>query len=162
MKSDTRTYTTKEIAKRLAIEPVTVRKYVQLLEDKGYIYEKNEQNWRVFGEEDLKSLEYFVVLRSTGISVEQAAERVASLYQHKLSVSNTDIAIQAENPLMQFIESQEKFNRELLDRLDRQQEYIDQRLNQRDELLVTALREILDSKKQIASSEKKKWFQFWK
>ncbi|WP_445490006.1 hypothetical protein [Niallia sp. 03133] len=40
LKNDIKTYSSKDVAKRLSIEPVTVRKYSQMLEDEGYSFNK--------------------------------------------------------------------------------------------------------------------------
>jgi len=55
--------------------------------------------------------------------------------------------------------------------MQRQQEYIDTRLEERDRKLMTAIREIQESKKQMAVdlekeiitlAKDKKWYQFWR
>lgn len=46
-------YSTGEIAKRILVEAVTVRKYAQMLEEKGYVFEKDQKGWRQFKETDL-------------------------------------------------------------------------------------------------------------
>lgn len=43
--------------------------------------------------------------------------------------------------------STEKFNKELLERLDRQKKYIDQRLNERDKNLMNVLNELQEQRK---------------
>lgn len=58
---------------------------------------------------------------------------------------------------------QKEFNRQLVDRLDQQQKYIDERMNERDRLLMESLRGIQEQNKLIAATqeeEKKKGF--WK
>lgn len=67
------------------------------------------------------------------------------------------------------MEEQKEFNRQLLEKLDQRDKYIEERLNQRDEQLMKAMRESLESKKEIAAEKepeseppKKKWWEFWK
>jgi hypothetical protein len=48
---------------------------------------------------------------------------------------------------------QEEFNRQLLERLDQQQAYIDKRLDERDERLMIALRNSLETQKMIAATQ---------
>jgi predicted transcriptional regulator len=36
-----RRYASSEVAKRILVEPVTVRKYSQMLEEKGYVFERD-------------------------------------------------------------------------------------------------------------------------
>lgn len=66
--------------------------------------------------------------------------------------------------MQSFIEQQQQFNKELLDRLDRQQEYIDKRLNERDKDLMQGIREIQEQKQIAAAKEeenKRSWWKFW-
>ena len=60
-----------------------------------------------------------------------------------------------------FQEQQMNFNKELIQEIRNQQEYIEQRLEQRDRLLIQSLRETLKVRKEIVTAEKK-WWQFWK
>ncbi|MEK3956143.1 MULTISPECIES: MerR family transcriptional regulator [Psychrobacillus] len=48
MQNNTKTYSSKEVAKRLSIQPVTIRKYSQLLEEQGYLFAKAENGWRQY------------------------------------------------------------------------------------------------------------------
>lgn len=58
LKTDIKTYSSKDVAKRLSIEPVTVRKYSQMLEEHGYSFNKDEKGWRHYTEDDIRFLEY--------------------------------------------------------------------------------------------------------
>ncbi|MCM3034124.1 DUF3967 domain-containing protein, partial [Niallia sp. MER 6] len=65
--------------------------------------------------------------------------------------------------LLEHIRTQEEFNRELVQRLDKQQKYIDDRLEQRDQKLMESLRENQEVKKALlqiaaAQEESKKSF----
>ena len=60
-----------------------------------------------------------------------------------------------------FQEQQMNFHKELIQEIRNQQEYIEQRLEQRDRLLIQSLRETLEVRKEIVTA-KKKWWQFWK
>lgn len=66
---------------------------------------------------------------------------------------------------------QNKVIQSLVEQVQRQQEYIDIRLEERDRNLMAAIRENQESRKQIAAdqekeimppTENKKWYQFWK
>lgn len=165
MQSLNRILTSKDIAKEISVEPVTVRKYAQALEDKGYTFLKNDRDWRVYKESDIKALEYFKVLRESNYSVEDCAERVATLYRENLAIADTDIAIQKRNlnKFEAFKEQQESFNKELINRLEKQQNYFEGRLEERDQKLIEVLREVQDTKKLIAAAEEKKkpWWKLW-
>lgn len=71
------------------------------------------------------------------------------------------------------IHEQNKLIESLIDQMKKQQEYIDTRLEERDRLLVAAIRENQEGRKQIAVStsdeheestpiKNKKWYEFWK
>ncbi|MGM0875621.1 MAG: DUF3967 domain-containing protein [Bacillota bacterium] len=52
-------------------------------------------------------------------------------------------------------EQQERFNKVLLDKLDQQQKYIEERFNKRDETLIQSLREVQETRKLIAAAKEK-------
>ena len=158
LKNDIKTYSSKDVAKRLSIEPVTVRKYSQMLEEQGYFFNKDEKGWRHYTEDDIKFLEYLYNLKMMGKSLEESVKHVASLYQSNLSIAKNDISLQSEDILLEFIRSQNEFNQKILDRLEAQEK----RQNERDENLIKALRETQETKKLIAATQQKKWWQFWK
>jgi len=81
---------------------------------------------------------------------------------------NVGEALQDMNKAMH---EQNKVIQSLVEHMQKQQEYIDTRLEERDKMLMTAIRENQESKKQMAadqekeimtSTEDKKWYQFWK
>ncbi|WP_430786990.1 DUF3967 domain-containing protein [Virgibacillus flavescens] len=154
----TKMYSTGEIAKRIRVEPVTVRKYAQMLEEKGYEFEKDQKGWRRFKNTDLYAFEHLATLRHGGLSVEESIESIASLYRQNLSILHTDTTIQSDNPLKNFIETQLEFNQKILERLDQQEK----RQNQRDQNLINVMNQSLETQKQIASTQHKKWWKFWK
>jgi len=152
LKVDIKTYSSKDVAKRLSIEPVTVRKYSQMLEEKDYSFNKDEKGWRQYTESDIRYLEYLCNLKTSGHSLEEATDRVASLYRDNLDISQPNIALyQEDNPLFLYMKKQEEFNKKLLERMD-----------QRDQNLMAAIRELQETKKQIALASQKKWWHFWK
>lgn len=147
-------YSAKDVAKRLLIEPVTVRKYSQMLEEQGFVFKKDEKNWRQYSDDDIHFLEYLCHLKKMGKSLDESVQHVASLYRSRLSIARTDISLQQEeeNLLLQFMKSQEEFNKKILERMDN-----------RDKNLMAAIKELQETKKQIAAAEPlKKWWKFWK
>lgn len=169
--NETQSFTSKDVAKRLGIETVTVRKYSQELESKGYKFQKNDKDWRVYYSEDIKALAYFQVLRNQGDSVEESALKVAELQQSDLVYRTPDTTIQEDDmqdEMKEFIQQQENFNKELLERLDKQQKYITEKLEVRDQQLMQALNQSMETQKLIAAAQEekekptKKWWEFWK
>lgn len=92
MKSDLN-YSSKDVAKRLLIEPVTVRKYSQMLEDKGYVFKKDEKNWKKYSEDDIRSLKYLCNLKVMGKSLDESVQHVVGLYRSSLSIAKPDISL---------------------------------------------------------------------
>lgn len=160
MKNDTKTYSSKEVAKRLLIEPVTVRKYSQMLEEQGYSFTKDKNNWRLYSEKDIVFLEYICNMKAMGKSLDEAIKHVASLYRANLSISQPDMSLQKDpkEVLLNFIKSQQEFNQEILERLEAQE----RRQEERDQKLMMALKQSLEAQKQIATAKQKKWWEFWK
>lgn len=146
MKDRIKRYQTKEVAKRLTIEPVTLRKYVSMLEKQGYVFHKDDRGWRVFVEEDIKALEYLQMLKSQGHSLEKAVERVAELYKSNLVVAQPDTTLQSSD-LKEFIKQQTEFNETLMKRME-----------DRDKKLMMILRQLQETKAELAVTKKKHWW----
>lgn len=166
-------YNSSDVAENLEIQESTLRKYCLILEKSGYEFLKNEFGHRAFFDGDLIVLRKFMELKSTtDMTLEQASKAVVA-WKNGTDITEHDTEesryVARYNDLMEefksFRESQESFNKELLNQLKRQQEYIDGRLEERDRNLMLAIRETLEVKKQLALAEpeqKKKWWEFWK
>ena len=92
-----------------------------------------------------------------GKSLEESAERVATLYRMNLSIAQPAIPLQEENLLVEFMKAQHEFNQKLMEQLNK----IEQRQNERDQNLMQALRESQETKKQLVAAYHKKWWRFW-
>ncbi|KXZ17541.1 DNA-binding protein [Bacillus nakamurai] len=148
----------KDVAKRLGIEPVTVRKYSSMLEGQGYSFNKDSKGWRLYSEDDVKALEYLCTMtKINGHSLDETVKHIASLYRSKLTISDTATSLQ-DNPLVEFMKRQEEFNRHMAERM----EQFEKRQQERHETLTAALRESLETQRMIAATKQKKWWQFWK
>lgn len=157
MKNDTKTYSSKDVAKRLSIQPVTVRKYSQMLEEQGYSFTKDDKGWRQYSEEDIGFLKYLCDMKAMGKSLDESVNHVATLYRGNLSISQPAIPLHEKNPLVEFIKSQNEFNQKILERLEAHEI----RQIERDKNLLIALRETQAVKKQI-TTQQKKWWSFLK
>lgn len=152
MLTDTKRFSSKEVAKRLSVEPVTIRKYSQMLENLGYVYQKDDKAWRQYSENDIRFLEYVCNLKSMGKSLDESVQHVADLYRSSLNISQHDITLQPEeNQLVQFMRAQEEFNKKILERME-----------QRDKNLMAAIKELQETKMQLAVASQKRWWHFWK
>ncbi|MBP3953630.1 DUF3967 domain-containing protein [Bacillus suaedae] len=176
-------YSTKEISEHLEIGTSTLRKWCLSLEENGYDFARTEGNKRLFVEGDLVSLKYFKrLVQDERFSMENASKVIISRHSSKASESRTPSVLpqddenkrsneRSDEMIQQLLEhmkkqeermeQQEKFNKELLERLDRQQTYIEERLNERDNTLIQSLREVQETKQLIAAAkeeENKKGF----
>lgn len=164
-------YTTKEVSLTLDIGDSTLRKWCLALEKNGYEFLRNDQNKRLYIDRDLVALRHFQVLvQKNNFPLENAALVVAAKFKEDPSESRTGIVLQNQEEndrslmrsdmviekLMEHIqvqqehiERQEKFNRDLIDRLDQQQKYIEERLEERDKSLMESIRQIQKSNEEL-------------
>lgn len=150
-------YSSKEIATLLGIKESTLRKYSIMLQDQGYEFYKNERGHRSFFDKDLLALRRFISLKKkTDMSLKQCSEAVL-LGLNSDNVQPSDITTTENETLYDTVMSklgeQEKFNKELLKRLDQRDEYIEKRLNERDEKLMTAIRGIQEQKQLTVAAD---------
>lgn len=168
-------YAPKEVAALLGIEPVTLRNYAKLLEGQGYNFHKNEKSQRGYFDKDIIAFKKLIALKNqSGMTLERAVNAVISWIQSE-NKAHSDIengAIQnisersKEEILKEFQEFKEQqlaFNQELLQQLKNQQKYIEETLNRRDKELMSMVREVQETKKELAMSQQKngffsKWF----
>lgn len=77
----TKIYTTKDISGLLNVQPVTLKKYSQMLEKDGYAFTRNERNHRTYTDQDIivfrKLLE---VKEDTSTTLEGAIKQVIAWY----------------------------------------------------------------------------------
>lgn len=157
MNMDMKVYSSKQVAERLSVQPVTVRKYAQMLEEQGYSFTKDAKGWRLYSEDDITSLQYLSNMRAAGKTLNESVDYVATLYRSNLSLSQSAISLQEQNPLAEFVKAQQAFNQTILERL----EASENRQIERDQNLLKALRETQEVKKLVLSKQKR-WWEFWK
>ncbi|PFD40686.1 hypothetical protein COJ48_09485 [Bacillus cereus] len=163
------TYWGSEVAKKLGIGSSTLRKYCLALEEVGYFFERGNNNSRIFYHKDIATIERLVATtKKKNITLEQAINLViTSITENGVAAAVTDSVADSEHikALRERIERLEQFNLELIQRLDRQSEILQETNNQRimkeeqrDVQLMQVLKEIQDSKRLIVASEQKKSF----
>ena len=162
-------YTPKEVSLTLDIGTSTLRKWCLSLEENGYIFTRTDNQRRLYVERDLVVLKYYKKLvQGENFSLDNAAKVIVTKYKEnpsetiapivppKADIQMRDFERSREiiEDLLERAEKQEqfneelmRFNRELLDRLDNQQEYINRRLEERDKKLMESLRQSQETKK---------------
>jgi DNA-binding transcriptional MerR regulator len=165
-------YFAKYVFEQLELTGATLRRWSQALENCGHQFERNGHNQRIYYDKDLamiRTLKDLVV--SKGVPVELAAKAVVADNSER-DQSLTDYAdnerpnSELEGKLEQLLEyvkrqddrldQQERFNRELLAKLEEQHRYITESIERRDQSLMTAIREVQETKRLMAAAEEEK------
>ena len=157
-----------EIEKRTNIPNATIRRYIRKhghhlnirKKGKGYLLAS-------------EAIEIVLDIRKNydeGKTVDQVEEslinkaRPVTITINSDTKESIDIAVTLQS-MQTSIEEQKKITQLLLEQIQKQQEYIDIRLEERDKKLMTAIRENLETKKQLAVTnitKKKQWYRFWR
>ena len=167
------TYSMSYLSKTLGLGESTVRKYCALLVKNEYEFRKNNAGYRVYFQSDIDVLRDMISLKNDNdYTLEVAAKMVVSGDDtddiDDVSDMNAMADMSEYNKLMDEFKSyqdkQNEFNKKMLNQLDRQYEHINKRLEERDRVLLVTLQESMETRKQIAATEKnkKKWWQFWR
>lgn len=77
--------------------------------------------------------------------------------ENEMTINASEVLVQLQKDMNE----QKKFNQSLLETLQKQQEYISTKLEERDKRLMESIREIQAAKKETASTHSKKWWEFW-
>ena len=135
----------------------------------GMFFLKKEQGHRAFFDNDVIVLRKMIDLKNdTDMTLEEAVKSVMAWSRGSdIAVRDTEEKqyIARYNDLLHefksFQEQQMNFNKELIQEVRSQREYIENRLEQRDQLLMQSIRESLEVRKEIAATQKKQWWKFW-
>jgi DNA-binding transcriptional MerR regulator len=108
-----------------------------------------------------RNIEFEKVAATTIATAQQQSE--IELKQYALQLQ---IALEQMGTTMQIIANQKEEISELRKHIavmeNRQQEYINTKLDERDQKLIESIREIQETKKQLTATQQKKWWQFRK
>lgn len=155
-----KTYSPSEVSKLLELNTATLRKYSIMLEKQGYDIGRNSQNHRYYQDKDIITLRRVITGSKSGITLDQSIKNVVSMQKNNTytnAINNVDdINGNDTQELKELIHKQNELIKGLADKLDDQQEYIDKRLNERDGVLMQAMNEIMETKKQLAITHKKR------
>lgn len=160
--------TVKEVALYLDESPNIVRNWMKEL--RVHIpLEKNESGYNVFNEKALEVMKIIKQLhREQNYSIRQIEHYFATGGESIKPVPSKEVGeILAEelkalknevSRLREYSEKQENFNKLLIEQLQKQQDYIDNKLEKRDQQLLETIREVQESKALTASTESKGFF----
>ncbi|GAB1792313.1 DUF3967 domain-containing protein [Priestia sp. FSL P4-0332] len=178
------------LARAIGVTTSTVKKYYLLFEEHGYNFKRNQQGQLLFSQDDINLFKELMLLKNEkGMTVPKA---VKEIIKDKVMTDTTDITditditatteditviskhvttVMSElDELKQLVKNQneiiEKQQEDFKKQFLKQEAYIKDSLEQRDKTLITTLREVQESQKEIATSlskdqAKKKWWQIW-
>lgn len=175
---------TKDVAKRLEIGTSTLRKWCMALEQEQYSFVKGAKNSRAFVQKDIKVLEQMKkLIQETGMSIEGTVKIVLSIpfteveTDNDLENTNRTLGVLSENVMnfsKGFIEQllqEQILLKEKIQQLERIEiinterlERMENRYNERDNLLLTHVRELQGTKQLLVAfqskQKEKKWWEF--
>jgi DNA-binding transcriptional MerR regulator len=158
-----RPLTIKEVANIIDETPNIVRNWMKELRD--YIpLKKNESGYNVFDGEALDRMKFIKQLhRDQNYSIKQIEHYFATGGESYKPVpqKGADEILAEElrkmreeiQSLREYSEKQEDFNQALITRLNEQQQYIETKLEVRDQKLLASMKESMEVQKQIAASQ---------
>jgi len=172
------------LARAIGVTTSTAKKYYLLFEEHGYNFKRNQQGQLLFSQDDINLFKELMLLKNEkGMTVPKAVKETV---KDKVITDITDITAKTEDitvitkqvttvmteldELKQLVKNQneiiEKQQEDFKKQFLKQEAYIKDSLEQRDKTLITTLREMQESQKEIATSlseekNKKKWWQRW-
>ena len=159
-------YDTEMVSKILGLQSSTIRKYCALMQKYGYEFNKNSVGHRVFYKKDILIIKEIVELKNSGsLTLTDAVRTILNLDIADITDIESMPSLNYEKLLKEFEEfknQQMEFNKKLLEQLEKQEDYIKNSINERDLKLIAAIKESIETRKQIAEEKRKSWWQFWR
>jgi len=159
-------YDTEMVSKLLGVQSSTIRKYCALMQKYGYEFNKNSVGHRVFYKKDILIIKEIVELKNSGsLTLTDAVRTILNLDIADITDIESMPSLNYEKLLKEFEEfknQQMEFNKKLLEQLEKQEDYIKNSINERDLKLIAAIKESIETRKQIAEERRKSWWQFWR
>jgi transcriptional regulator of heat shock response len=166
-------YVSKDVATMKKIQESTLRKYCIMLEDQGYHFHKNDHGHRGFMDNDVITLRKLIEIKShPDMTLKQACNAIMTWVKEKnTSEVDTNVITKNEQYNKQYnelkkemIQQQNEMLKKLAMKMDEQQRCIDERLERRDQQLMSAIRKMQEEKRvllETAATNKKPWWRFW-
>jgi transposase-like protein len=166
-----KTYSGREVAATLGIGASTLRKWSMLLEQHGYRFLRDSQNRREYRQSDVAALRsFYQMTKEQLVPLEEAACKVVTRTAPSSAPARTEAAAplvprspapferleEQVHALARHVQRQDEAQLALLERLEKQEAYIRSSLKERDRRLTKAMRDILETKAQIARMQDEK------
>lgn len=163
----------------LGVQPVTVRKYSDILEKAGYVISRSENGRREYSEKDAMIFREVIELcERSGMKLEAAANLVVSREMRDAGViAHTEI-VPVNDQNEQLIQYEERYNelKQIMLSMEEQQRIIEEqnrvqaeelarlhkKMDDQNNNLSVILRETLETRRMIAAANEQKRKPFWK
>lgn len=166
-----------ELAEKTSIPESSVRRYIAKFPD--FFMSKGGTRSKRYEDSSVKILIRIKNLFDNGLESEEVDRTLRKEFPmvvdgdkvEEKSVSLVMPTVEDVAEIKQALQEQAEFNKLLLERLDQQHAYIDQKLENRDRVLMESIREFQETKKLMIEAaatkeeeqeQKKKWYQLWK
>jgi DNA-binding transcriptional MerR regulator len=159
----TAAYSPKEISGMLNVGDSTLRKWCIALEGHEYFFARTDNNRRLFFDKDIIVLKHLrELIQVQNMSLENASKIVTTKYKQdkeqpseQQNGNNDERSLESDTQkILNRLEQLEEFNKTLLDTINKQQKYIEERLHKqeermekRDSMLMESLREAQETKR---------------
>lgn len=161
-----------DVSVLLDIKESTLRKYALILKDAGYHFQVNKNGQRWYYNKDVIAFKKLIEIKhNPDMTLEQAANAVVSHFKQSdislpITVESQSVERYSEDlhELKETVQQQNILLQELMKKMDQQQQYINEKLEQRDRKLLESLRESQEVKQQLlqiaaaAEEDRKKGF----
>lgn len=148
-------YFSKQVATDLEITTSTLRRWSIELEKKGYNFERNQKDQRIYYERDFKALRELKTLLSNNVNMEDALNAVISRFKvgedtlktHSVHEQELRLSVHDLEELTKEVyrKAKEEVKQEFEAIIQQQQGYIDTKLNRLDERLENRDRKLMES-----------------
>jgi hypothetical protein len=166
-----KTYSGREVAHMLGIGASTLRKWSMLLEQHGYWFVRDSQNRREYRQIDVSALQRFYRLTKDQLVPQEEAAQMVVNQQSPETTRRESAAALAPAPslpaprplesspalidaklqaLAAHVQKQDQAQHDLLQRIEKHEAYIRSSLKERDRKLTKAMKDILDTRAQLA------------
>ena len=180
-------YDATTVSKILGVQESTLRKYCLLMQKYNFEFNKNSVGHRIFYKKDIEVIKRIIDLKNaSSLTLDQAVKSILDCDINDIdditditditSISDTDLSKildefkEYKKEQMQFNKEQMEFNKKLIEQLEKQDHYIKNKLEERDKKLMLALKESMESRKEMAAAieevkeernKRKLWWKFW-
>ncbi|HWK22722.1 MAG TPA: MerR family transcriptional regulator [Ureibacillus sp.] len=173
-------YSTQAVGRILGVNDSTLRGYCSLMEKHRYEFQKNKNGHRIYYKKDIEMIKKIIDLKnSSSLTIKQAVGEVLGEVAYEPNGTGKRSSEKMDMNLLlheftAFKSEQMEFNKKLLEQLMKQEQYIKNSIEERDKKLMFAMKESMETRRQLAVAEaerekererdkkKKVWWQFWR